>query len=601
MKLSLIDLTDSQRWVLDENKVIEVPDDHAYQFIVECEAKDREPELSIGDFEIDLPEVCRSGDLILYKTSSSADFFKQAFLLNYFGQSQITLDSAGHRRPQLFTIKVNVLSYKADIAKSIMDYLSNNVDDIVQSCFSRSHTGYNYVEGEEQSKVKLVAIEDILLLFDQMKSRFIHVKRMNLHNSLEFNSNRPVNIDDTVAQWLTENVSELGQCPRTNHLVKVGNRYFNTQLPNAVKTQDTDLFENRVLHHFCHMSLDYVQREINQYRQQVDKIKSRSDISGDYISFDNVASDYIRNIYSKQLNKLYKVEKRLRAMQQFFHIYIPVKKNVPSMPIQNSFTLRHVHYRQMFEYIKSFYEAKTANRSKTQFLLGLRNLSQLFELAGLYYLVNYFRQFSAQVLTVNANHFNEYGWQSESNGAINVLANRFIFEKDDYLYELVYEKNFYSYQPRVHSRQLHNLVRTDDRNNFVRPDFTIKVINKASNDYYFIVLDTKFSRPTKMGGEISHKDTNIRDERKLMLNLYYKYGVHLKALTDNGLESKTRLVSIMFGLAKTWDNISRKTLFKPHHDIDGSAPMLPYVSADFINLTDEKKPFYAVLDKYIER
>ena len=177
---------------------------------------------------------------------------------------------------------------------------------------------------------------------------------------------------------------------------------------------------------------------------------------------------------------------------------------------------------------------------------------------------------------------------------MNVLGNCFVFNNENYEYTLMYEKKFYSITQNRESDQLENLIRVDDRGSYYEPDFTIKVRNRHTDSYYYIILDAKFSRRYKM-------NKNKDDSLGILSSIFLKYGNNLKAYTSNRVEDLTKFIGVMYGLKTNTDKTERLTYFNKIHDIDELLPISPFSSADYINFDSRENSFHRVLDKYVQR
>jgi hypothetical protein len=570
----------------------EVNDDNEYIITLELTEHDItiQPVVMIGDMEIKVnfySELKNGG--VIYK-SIDGEFFDNAFFLNYFGECEVSV-SIGNMINN-FIIEVNVTGYKANIAKEMLEFLSGNADEILQTCYSKSQTGFSHKQGNDRDLIKMTALTQSVEVIERLLHSFKLAAKNSIEHRLEYNSNKPFIVDDSSASWLYENMDELKISNSTQSKLRVKRRYYQVELPNSVAYINTDLKENRVLHQFVMVSLRYLSEIRDKVEVQTRNLTEEIEYS-EYVKFDQVIKGMLNPILNMRLNSIDKLIKRVKRIHLFFKITIPVKKITGEMPVQTQFTLRHRHYGLAFNQIAIFYKASDADKSKSDFLLGLRNLSQLFELCCLYYLVRYFNIISHQVSTTWVTHKLE--WAGHKTDQFNILANEFIFENDFYEYSLIYEKKFFSLSSDTMCLQNNNLVRLDQRNNFREPDFTIKVLNKATKEYYFIILDAKFSRNYKMENNKPDKVPSI------LQTVFTKYSTNLKTYKDGSVFDTTRYIGVLFGLSKSEKEQKRITMFRRIHDIDGIAPTFPFSAADFISFSGNSDGLYKMLDKYISR
>lgn len=571
---------------------LEVNDDNEYVITLEITEHDIsiQPIVMVGDIEIKVNFESELNDgTIIYK-SVDGKFFDNAFFLNYFGECDLSI-SIGDLIKN-YIIEVNVTGYKANVAKEMLEFLSDNADDILQTCYSKSRTGFSHKKGDERSLVKMSALTQSIEVIERLLHSFKLDSKSSIEHKLEHNSNKPIIVDDTSASWLSENMDELEISNSSQSKLRIKRRYYKAEIPNSVTFLNTDLKENRVLHRFIMIALKYLSEVLEKIEEQTRNISKEVEYN-EYVKFDQVIKGMINPILTMRRKTINNLIQRVKRIHLFFKTTIPVKKTADEMPIQTPFTLRHRHYGLAFNQIAIFYKASDADKSNSEFLLGLRNLSQLFELCCLYYLVRYFKKISQQVSTSWVTHKLE--WAGHKTNRFNILANEFIFETEFYEYTLVYEKKFYSLSSNTIYEQNNNLVRLDQRNNFREPDYTIKVLNKRTKEYYFIILDAKFSRRYKMENAKPDKIPSV------LQSIFTKYSTNLKTYKDGSIVDLTRYVGVLFGLSKSESEQKRITMFTKIHDIDGIAPIFPFAAADFISFSGNSGGLDKMLDKYISQ
>lgn len=571
---------------------LEVNDDNEYSIRVDVFGHDNPaaPRITIGDIDIKVGETTQSTNDTTSYASIRGEFFDNAFFLNYFGQCELII-SIGEVTKK-YSIEVNVTSYKAGVASEMLNFLSNNTEDILQTCYSKSKTGFSHKNGHSRSVIKFSALTQTIQLIESLFPEFKSDSIYNISHKLEFNSNKPLIVDEICASWLSENMDSLEISNSKDYKIRVKKKHYQVDIPNSITVHNTDLKENRVLHQFVLVALEYLNINKKNITAQTTVLHNSFEYD-EYIKFDTIIKRVIKPILLARVRLIDDLINRINRINLFFRTTIPVKKTTRDMPIQTSSTLRHRHYSRAFNKISEFYNASDADKQNTEFLLGLRNLSQLFELCCLYSLVRYFNDISTPINISWAS--NSMEWDATHADKVNVLANNFTFESEHYQYTLNYEKKFYSFCKETMKSQKDNLVRIDVENNYVEPDFTIKVTNKKSEDYYYIILDAKFSRNYKM------KSTKTDKAPSVLQSIFTKYSTNLRAYKDGELVNVTRYVGVLFGLSKNDKEKNRICMFNKMHDIDGDAPIFPFSAASFISFSDNDSGINNILNKYISQ
>ena len=591
-KLSLENKTSRENFLLElSDNLIDVKDNCEYIITVDTDESLTEikPMVLIGDIEISLYFISENSNGIRKYQSRNGSFFDNAIFLNYFGQCELLAVHGEFRKSYLLNVNVN--GYKATIAKEMLEFLSKNSDDILQTCFSKSRSGFSRKIGDARNIVKLRVLDNAISTIEKSLFNFTTDKKKNIEHKLLHNSNKHKSVDDKSISWLSENMDDYELSNSKAYDLKIKNKHYKTNIPNSVPYIDTDLNENKVLHKFTLTALSYLKEtRASIEKQNTDNAKSVE--YEEYIKFDQVIKDIISPIFIGQVRSIDSLIERVTRIHVFFKKHIPVKSINNAMPVQTQFSLRHRHYAIAFNEISKFYKSTDADKKSSEFLLGLRNLSQLFEYCCLYSMVSYFRSFSTQ----KSASWTEpgYSWSGQETNKYNILANDFSFENDHFKYDLLYEKEFRSLNIRSPKLQENNLIRVDKKNNFYVPDFVIKVTNISSGEYYFIILDAKFSRRSRMR---TTKDTRAPSA---LQSVYNKYATNLRTFQDGGIVNLTRYVGVLFGLSKDESEQKRILLFNEEHDINGSAPLFPFSAADYISFSSEGSKIDSILEKYIQ-
>lgn len=574
---------------------IEVRDNREYLIIVVYEdgnATESSPITIIGDVEINMRLVPDSNDLLPTYSSVDGSFFDNAIFLNYFGECELSISIDDYRVS--YIVQVNVTGYKAAVAKEMLEFLSENSEDILQTCYSKSKVGYSNKFGAERELIKINVLEKTVSSIEKLFLSFQTDRKYEIKNQLTQKNNKPVIVDEASVSWLSENFDEVELVDSSSYKFKIKNKYYQANIPSSVTYFDTDLKENRVLHKFTLTALSYLNRTKASLMSQLkggDYLIENE--YSDYIKFDQVIKNILKPILDSQIKKVDGLISRISKINAFFKKNVPVNGLLNAMPVQTKFTLRHRHYGIAFNEISKFYRSSDADKKELEFLLGLRNLSQLFELSCLFCIVKYFNGFSDQKSAIWSKQ--SYSWNGENSEVFNVLANEFKFESSYYEYTVLYEKTFFSLNSSKLAEQENNLIRVDQKRNFCVPDFVIKVRSKSNSEFYFVILDAKFSRRYKM---TKNKEGSIPST---LQSNYNKYATNLMTYKNGSMVNLTRYVGVLYGLSKDESERSRVNMFNEAHDIDGVAPLFPFSAADYISFSNNTGTIDRLLNLYIQR
>lgn len=582
--------TQNQYDLMLDNDIF-IPDDIEYEIIINTEVdyseNDKKPELYLGDVEINLISVLNKNGIKSFSSKVRNYFFDNAHFLNYFGESELVLVvySNGEKFEYTKVINVTLKKTKATMASDMLNYLSKNIDDISQICFSKTRSGFKSSEDDNNNMVKLENLNNALRYLESHVEHFARKKKARIVSKLEIHSEKPPVYDHNTTMWLLNNFDKLEVSKKQDHDVVINRKNFKVQLPRTSNYPCTNENENQVIHWFLMASIHYC-IEIRKSLKSQEKKNPSSFENREYIRFDQVIKNSLNPIIKRKGQQVDDISKRLIKIKKIFDIIIPIKKLKPKFPIQTSYSLKNIHYATAFNLFKSFYDQNSAVRSdELNILLGMRNLSQIYEFCCLYKLINGIKKschefgglISRRLITHNKT------WEGKQTMEVNVLANQFIFSFDDNRQvTLYYEKPFYVVDTL--NPQNNTIVRISKSTQPYRPDFTIRVDNKETGKSHYIILDAKFMSLV-----------NVRSKYKEM---HSKYAQELKAINNNKIDnSAIRYVGLLFGLNESHEFLE-DSFISPEHKPNGLLPILPYFSSFHMGAQENGTARY-IVDNYM--
>ncbi len=590
----------SIEWLLKSNashhdlmsdKDIFIPDDVEYEIIINIKINStgsyKKPELYLGDVDISLILKWSNNQTTSFSSRVRNYFFDNAHFLNYFGESELVLVvyENGERCEYKKVINITLKKTKAEIASNMLNYLSENVEDISQICFSKTRSGFIPSKGDHNNMVKIENLNKALDYLETHVETFAQTKKVRIRSQLEMHTEKPPVYNHHTTMWLLSNFDKLEVAKKQDYDVTINRKYYRVDLPSSNNYPCTNENENQAIHWFLLTGLDYCKEMVKLLKSQERKTTSSFENS-EYIRFDQVIKNSLNPIIKRKGKKVEDISKRLIELKKVFDIIIPIKKIKPQLPIQTSFTLKNKHYATAFNLFKYFYEANSAERTdEINILMGMRNLSQIYEFTCLYKLINGIQQscdetgglISTRLIT------HDKTWEGRQTMAVNVLANQFVFNLDvDRDVTLYYEKPFYVYDK--YQPQDNNIIRISKSSQPYRPDFTLRVDNKKTGEHYYVILDAKFM--------------NLKNVRSKYKEMHAKYAQELKAVKNKVIDSTAiKYVGLLFGLGEDHRFVEDSFISSEHKPL-GMLPILPYFSTLHMGVEENGTAKY-IIENYV--
>lgn len=385
-------------WQLESNKAkmeykhdlmsdtdIFVPDNIEYIFNITMRSGNEtvaiKPKLFLGDVEIKLVPNKLSSGVTVFTSKINHSFFDNAHFFNYFGESELLLMTYQNEELVEYTkiINVTLRNEKAKIAYDMLNYLSDNLEDISQVCFSKTRSGFKPKSDGHNNMVKIENLNKTINFLESYVDKFSRNKKCQLQKNMIIRSDQFPVYDYDTTNWLTSNFDKLRPARKQDYTIAINKNYYHVDLPINNYSSNTNQKENRAIHWFILSGIEYC-----SYMVEVFKLQENSHMSSyensEYIRFDQVIKNSINPILRSKLNKIIDTKNRLIQLKRIYDNVIPVKNLKATLPIQTSFTLKNKHYSAAFNLIKIFYESNHVDRSEDiNILLGMRNLSQIYE------------------------------------------------------------------------------------------------------------------------------------------------------------------------------------------------------------------------------
>jgi len=252
------------------------------------------------------------------------------------------------------------------------------------------------------------------------------------------------NIDDTTLAWISDNLDNLFEIDNSvDALLELDDKFYSIHsLQSNILVNDTDIYENQVLHGFIHRLRTEAKNIISKLNASPNNNFTKNYELG-YESLFNQLNKMLKDINRYKIKKCESLIKRLDFLLYKLNKNIPIKTIHKGVP---TFTQKVKHNFLYLSYFKKIIEWDRNGKtdwSTTEELFAIKNIPTLFEYYLFFYIKGILTEKFGEFLLVNYNHSNI----------------RFVFEKNMEQIILEYQPKFWV---KSHSeKNVLNLINTE--------------------------------------------------------------------------------------------------------------------------------------------
>jgi len=526
------------------------------------------PSLIIGDIptEFIMAESSPEGELH-FISSEPAYSYKSRYFYNFFGESEASIIFE-NSDTTLLVVTFDILARKenAYLAEEMLSFLSNNIDDAISICFSRSKNSASLL-GEDGNKFS--KYDAVMLTVDYLSKTlptFARDKKANWKQEIIISQNGQPTGPESV-YWALTNLDKLSPSTVDDYNIYYNNRgYHFDEQPKEILIDDTNVFENIVINSFLHNAEKFLSKLITHYMEYSEMERGYSE--SEYVRFDHTMSKYAKMALKLRVKEIKNNHSRIKSLIHKYNRIIKSQISPNLLPRITSFVAKKLHYREAFRLINIANLASSPIFDDTKLLFGLKNLSIVYEITSLIMLHKSLRNVFSVELSLQS--FRQHT-EMESFGGVAIsrpssaINNHFMFSGELFQIELFYEPKIY---PLSNNSRPNDLIDTSNTNasttygkHHFCPDFVMKIHSKAWRKSLTIILDAKF------------KDANSVKQYDIP-NLTMRYLMNIHSLSSNYTIVPIDLLIILFAHKKTGSLV--KTV-SSKHCLNGSHPVLPQV------------------------
>ncbi|AWK82840.1 nuclease domain-containing protein [Photobacterium damselae] len=575
---------------LDKETRISIRETSNIRFLVSIEDADFHkfgiPYVVISDIPIEFKFSHYNGEYRVFESVDSIESHSSRYFYNFFGESEVNLFF--ERESNTYSShKVNILARQAnaELASEMLNHITSNLDDAISICFSRSKLSVDFDDSKSFNFSRLEIIQNAITYLSESLPTFLREHKYSWKPEMEISERGQPTGPDSV-HWVFNNLDKLSPASIDDANLVYNNRGYRLDaLPKESIVKESDVYENQVLHTFLHNITLFLIEIKEQYT--IDTLENDDDaVDLEYVRFDHTMRKYTQMALTHKINQIDSLIIAIEQIKRVFKSKLPASLVLGIQPRVTSYVARHPHYRNTFELIEKCYKAPSPSFEGANLLLGLKNLSIVYETSSLILLHESIKKcFLVDLTEQSYRKHAEYhpfgGIQKERpQGEVN---NYFRFESRLFSVELFYEPKIYPFSKNSSVGDLvdtSNSKRNEYGLHYFCPDFVLKIQSQQWSKPATIILDAKY----KDASTIRQHDIDA---------LTKKYLLNIHQVNTNGRlgVSPVNLLLLLFPHSRSGKVV--RTVSR-QHCLDGEYPLLPQSSAILVKPTEA-----ALLDEHL--
>jgi hypothetical protein len=525
------------------------------------------PTVLIGDIPLELSFSTRSNGSRVFTSNESLDKHDSCFFYNLFGESEINL-SFEKESGYYASCTVNILARQENalLANEMLGYITDNFEEAVAVCFSRSKVNGGRDTDNSFKFTRLDIAKEAINFLSENLPVFIRNHRHSWKTEMQFSDRgQPTGLDSVY--WFFSNLDKLSPaCANEANVIYNNRSYRFDTLPKEGIVSDSDTFENRVIHTFLYtisMFLIGLKDTFSNTIVSQDKITD-----SEYVRFDHTMQKYTHLALRHKVQQIDQLLLSVDNLKRFLTKRMPAKIVTGIQPRMTSFVAKNPHYNKMFRLIEQCNSTPAPTLEGNSILLGLKNLAIIYETTTLLLIMEAVKRCLSvelvdQSYRLHGENISFGGVEGERpHGKIN---NYFTYRSDTYDVELYYEPMILPYSNTSAAGDLVDISDTYATAQYGRhhycPDFILKINSSEWRKPLTIILDAKFKSAR-----------NVKQYEIDPLTLKYLLNIH--QVNENGSLGVSPIQALLILFARDHSGQLVRTVSE-RHSIIGRLPALP--------------------------
>lgn len=537
------------------------------------------PYLVISDIPVELKFSHNNDGYRVFESIDPIMSHSSRYFYNFFGESEISLYFDLHTSSAFSSHTVSILARRAnaELASEMLDHITSKLDDAISICFSRSKVPVGFDDSQTFNFSRLDIIQNAITYLSESLPTFLREHKYTWKPKMEMTERGQPTGPDSI-HWVLNNLDKLTPASVDDANLVYNNRgYRLDMLPKESIVKERNVYENQVIHTFLHNMILLLIDIKEQY--SIETLVHGNDVVDlEYVRFDHTMSKFTQLALAHKVNQIDSLMIAIEQLKRVFKSKLPASLVPGIQPRVTSYVAKHLHYRNTFLLIDKCYKAPSPSFEGASLLLGLKNLSIVYETSSLLLLHESIKRCFAVKLDEMSyrehSEFHPFGGvhKIRPQGKVN---NYFRFDSELFTIELFYEPKIYPFSKNSSEGDIVD-TSYSRRNKYglhhFCPDFVLKIKSQEWAKPATIILDSKY----KDASTIKQYDINT---------LTQKYLLNIHQVNSNGRlgVSAVNLLLLLFPHSRN-GNVVRTVARQ--HCLDGEYPLLPQSSAILVKPTE---------------
>ncbi|ELV1443954.1 DUF2357 domain-containing protein, partial [Escherichia coli] len=319
--------------------------------------------LLLYENEVEPTIIENHNDLWTYKWQPKrlGRFSHECFFHNYYGVAELMLEAQIKDQIKLFNFQpIEVLAKKinAERVEKMLSFLAGIDSEALCSFFRVTRRKAGYKHGDTPAEILLEQIENTTEKTSTLVKKIITrpITKLSTREKYVYPDNS-TNVDDLTLSWLCNNADELFETDYIDNAVLEHNNnlYGARKLIEYQATEDSDVYENQVLHGFINTLIQTTSTLLSGFESPERKVYKVNGTPSGYVSFFSQIQKFQKSINERKILKCKSILVNLHSIKRLMTEKIPSKKNIVGIPTFTMKAKKDSLYLSVFKKIVDWY------------------------------------------------------------------------------------------------------------------------------------------------------------------------------------------------------------------------------------------------------
>lgn len=312
----------------------------------------------------------------------------ECLFINYFGVAELNVKLTEEYRTDpdfIYFQPIEILSSKVteDKVEEMFNFLSQLPGESLHSIFSATRHGVGLTEGTVSPEINQERLE---IATTKLQNKIVYIIKNSITRLVPeyktITATGDEDVDDKTLGWLLENLSVLSETDNLEsaHIYYDEIYYSASSLQIPVLANNTNLYENQVIHGYINLLLYESQELLSHYTQGfVIRDRDNNYIPDGYSSFFDKVSRFKNKLVQSKIKSCEQIIDELKKIKLIMDMHVPVSIGIMNRPIITPKVNKNHGYRDVFVDIIQWHEKGIVDWSVYDNLFAIQSIPKLFE------------------------------------------------------------------------------------------------------------------------------------------------------------------------------------------------------------------------------